>query len=71
MLAHQHEEAVVKVGSLLGRRSETDDLSAAQIFYPCMQCADIFFLKVRPPLHVRRGTSHVELQRVPCRAVPS
>ena len=27
-------------------RSETDELSAAQIFYPCMQCADIFFLKV-------------------------
>lgn len=26
-------------------RAETDDLSAAQIFYPCMQCADIFFLK--------------------------
>lgn len=27
-------------------RSESDDLSAAQIFYPVMQCADIFFLKV-------------------------
>ncbi len=26
-------------------RAETDELSAAQIFYPCMQCADIFFLK--------------------------
>jgi len=26
-------------------RSESDDLTAAQIFYPCMQCADIFFLK--------------------------
>ena len=26
-------------------RAESDDLSAAQIFYPCMQCADIFFLK--------------------------
>lgn len=26
-------------------RNESDDLSAAQIFYPCMQCADIFFLK--------------------------
>lgn len=26
-------------------RSETDDLSAAQILYPVMQCADIFFLK--------------------------
>lgn len=27
-------------------RNEQDDLTAAQIFYPCMQCADIFFLKV-------------------------
>ena len=27
-------------------RTEQDELSAAQIFYPCMQCADIFFLKV-------------------------
>lgn len=26
-------------------RAETDELSAAQIFYPCMQCADIFFLR--------------------------
>ncbi|GAB2224623.1 hypothetical protein Droror1_Dr00005386 [Drosera rotundifolia] len=26
-------------------RSEEDELSAAQIFYPCMQCANIFFLK--------------------------
>nr|XP_043624302.1 tyrosine--tRNA ligase 1, cytoplasmic-like isoform X2 [Erigeron canadensis] len=26
-------------------RNEQDDLTAAQIFYPCMQCADIFFLK--------------------------
>ena len=28
-------------------REETDDLTTAQILYPCMQCADIFFLKVR------------------------
>ncbi|XP_055805295.1 tyrosine--tRNA ligase 1, cytoplasmic-like isoform X2 [Solanum dulcamara] len=26
-------------------RSNQDELTAAQIFYPCMQCADIFFLK--------------------------
>uniref|UniRef100_A0A2N9HWZ3 tyrosine--tRNA ligase n=1 Tax=Fagus sylvatica TaxID=28930 RepID=A0A2N9HWZ3_FAGSY len=26
-------------------RAEGDELSAAQIFYPCMQCADVFFLK--------------------------
>lgn len=30
--------------TILGR-NEGDDLSAAQILYPCMQCADIFFLK--------------------------
>jgi tyrosyl-tRNA synthetase len=27
-------------------RTDKDDLTAAQIFYPCMQCADIFFLNV-------------------------
>jgi hypothetical protein len=27
-------------------RNDSDELTAAQIFYPCMQCADIFFLKV-------------------------
>lgn len=26
-------------------RGEGDELSAAQVMYPCMQCADIFFLK--------------------------
>ncbi len=26
-------------------REEGDDLSASQLFYPCMQCADIFQLK--------------------------
>lgn len=26
-------------------RKETDEMSAAQIFYPCMQAADVFFLK--------------------------
>jgi tyrosyl-tRNA synthetase len=26
-------------------RTEEDDMSSAQIFYPCMQCADVFFLK--------------------------
>ncbi|KAJ0093733.1 hypothetical protein Patl1_26154 [Pistacia atlantica] len=26
-------------------RSEQEELTAAQILYPCMQCADIFFLK--------------------------
>jgi len=26
-------------------RKDTEEMSAAQIFYPCMQCADVFFLK--------------------------
>ncbi|CAI7907738.1 unnamed protein product [Closterium sp. NIES-54] len=35
---------ILRCSQIMGR-SETDELSAAQIFYPCMQCADIFFLK--------------------------
>ena len=31
--------------TIMGRK-EADELSASQIFYPCMQCADIFFLGV-------------------------
>ena len=30
--------------TIMGRK-ETDEMSAAQIFYPCMQAADVFFLK--------------------------
>lgn len=30
--------------TIMGRQ-ETDEAPASQIFYPCMQCADIFFLK--------------------------
>ena len=37
---------IVRCSQIMGR-AESDDLSAAQIFYPCMQCADIFFLEVR------------------------
>ena len=36
---------IVRCSQIMGR-SESDDLSAAQIMYPVMQCADIFFLKV-------------------------
>lgn len=35
---------IKRCGPIMGR-GEGDDLSAAQIMYPCMQCADIFFLK--------------------------
>jgi len=30
--------------TIMGRK-ESDDMSAAQIMYPCMQCTDVFFLK--------------------------
>jgi tyrosyl-tRNA synthetase len=35
---------ITRCAQIMGR-SETENLSAAQIFYPCMQCADIFHLK--------------------------
>ena len=34
------------MGELLDRNTEKEDLAASQIFYPVMQCADIFFLGV-------------------------
>jgi tyrosyl-tRNA synthetase len=36
---------IIRCAQIMGRK-ETEELSAAQIFYPCMQCADIFHLKV-------------------------
>ncbi|PNY04358.1 tyrosyl-tRNA synthetase [Trifolium pratense] len=35
---------IIRCSQIMGR-SEKDELTAAQIIYPCMQCADIFFLK--------------------------
>ncbi len=37
-------QRITRCSQIMGR-SEKDTLSAAQIFYPCMQCADIFHLK--------------------------
>lgn len=34
---------IVRTSQIMGRK-ESDSLSAAQLFYPCMQCADIFYL---------------------------
>jgi tyrosyl-tRNA synthetase len=34
---------ITRCAQIMGRK-ETESLSAAQIFYPCMQCADIFHL---------------------------
>ncbi|KAG8086785.1 hypothetical protein GUJ93_ZPchr0010g9561 [Zizania palustris] len=36
---------IMRCCQIMGR-SDSEELTAAQIFYPCMQCADIFFLKV-------------------------
>lgn len=35
---------IKRCAQIMGRKEE-EDLSAAQILYPCMQCADIFYLK--------------------------
>eukprot|EP00878_Enallax_costatus_P003651 GHUV01003865.1.p1 GENE.GHUV01003865.1~~GHUV01003865.1.p1 ORF type:complete len:410 (+),score=121.69 GHUV01003865.1:293-1522(+) len=35
---------IIRCSQIMGR-DESDDLTAAQIMYPLMQCADIFFLK--------------------------
>ena len=37
-------QRITRCAQIMGR-TEKDILSAAQIFYPCMQCADIFHLK--------------------------
>jgi tyrosyl-tRNA synthetase len=37
-------QRIVRCSQIMGRL-ETENLSAAQILYPCMQCADIFHLK--------------------------
>lgn len=37
-------QRIVRCSQIMGR-TEKDTLSAAQIFYPCMQCSDIFHLK--------------------------
>lgn len=42
---HNNLDRIKRCCTIMGR-TEEDSLSAAQIFYPCMQCADIFFLKV-------------------------
>ena len=35
---------IIRCSQIMGRK-QSDVLFAAQIFYPCMQCADIFYLK--------------------------
>ncbi|HME87366.1 MAG TPA: tyrosine--tRNA ligase, partial [Candidatus Nanoarchaeia archaeon] len=38
-------DRIIRCSQIMGR-SESDKLSAAQIFYPCMQAADVFYLNV-------------------------
>lgn len=41
---HTTVKRIVRCSQIMGR-SEKDELSAAQIFYPAMQCADVFHLE--------------------------
>jgi len=44
-IARRFNLSRIKRCSQIMGRQESDDLMASQIFYPCMQCADIFHLK--------------------------
>jgi len=44
-IARQNSLARIKRCCTIMGRAEADELSAAQVLYPCMQCADIFYLK--------------------------
>ena len=48
---HNNVKRIVRCSQIMGR-NDTEEMSAAQIFYPCMQCADIFFLKVGRGLRI-------------------
>ncbi len=41
---HSTLQRIIRCGQIMGR-GENEMLSAAQVFYPCMQCADIFHLE--------------------------
>ena len=41
---HNNLPRILRCATIMGRK-ETDDLATSQVFYPCMQCADIFFLE--------------------------
>ena len=36
---------IQKCATIMGKK-ESDQLKVSQLFYPCMQCADVFFLDV-------------------------
>eukprot|EP00767_Chilomastix_cuspidata_P003785 gnl/Chilomastix_cuspidata/391.p2 GENE.gnl/Chilomastix_cuspidata/391~~gnl/Chilomastix_cuspidata/391.p2 ORF type:complete len:378 (+),score=176.14 gnl/Chilomastix_cuspidata/391:28-1161(+) len=41
---HNTVNRLIRCSQIMGR-SQRDELTGAQLMYPCMQCADIFFLK--------------------------
>lgn len=44
-IARKNKLARIKRCATIMGRKEEDDMEVAQLLYPCMQCADIFFLK--------------------------
>jgi len=44
-IARKNKIARIKRCATIMGRKEKDDMEVAQLLYPCMQCADIFFLK--------------------------
>lgn len=44
-IARKNNIARIKRCATIMGRNEEDDMSVAQLLYPCMQCTDIFFLK--------------------------
>lgn len=45
-IAKNNSLARIKKCCTIMGRTEADDLSVAQMFYPCMQCTDVFFMDV-------------------------
>ena len=45
-IAKNNSLARIKKCCTIMGRNEADDLSVAQMFYPCMQCTDVFFMDV-------------------------
>jgi tyrosyl-tRNA synthetase len=45
-IAKNNSLARIKKCSQIMGRNEADGLSVAQMFYPCMQCTDVFFMDI-------------------------
>ncbi|CAD5313911.1 unnamed protein product [Arabidopsis thaliana] len=55
---------ILRCGQIMGR-SETEVLSAAQILYPCMQCADIFLLERKVNMLAREYCADIKRKNKP------